>query len=79
MAAKPSFRKPQAKKSAKIPVENAVPSDAPDGPKGSTARSFNAITIKALRDAEAGKNLTNYVDEDDLFGKLGIKIGKAKA
>jgi hypothetical protein len=43
-------------------------------------RVFNAETTQALRDAEQGKNLTAYVDEDDLFKKLGIKpIGKAKA
>ena len=27
---------------------------------------------------EAGKNLTTYADENDLFRKLGIKIRKAK-
>ena len=39
----------------------------------------NARTRKALRDADAGINLTRYVDEDDLFRKLGIKLGKEKA
>ena len=39
----------------------------------------NAATRKALRDADAGKNLTRYVDADDLFRKLGIKLGKEKA
>lgn len=39
----------------------------------------NARTRKALRDAEAGKNLTTYVDTDDLFKKLGIKVGQEKA
>jgi hypothetical protein len=39
----------------------------------------NARTRKALRDAEAGKNLTRYVDADDLFRKLGIKLGQEKA
>jgi hypothetical protein len=34
----------------------------------------NARTRKALRDADAGKNLTRYVDEDDLFKKLKIKL-----
>jgi hypothetical protein len=43
-------------------------------------RFFNAETAQALRDAEKGKNLTTYVDEDDLFRRLGIKpVGKAKA
>jgi hypothetical protein len=36
----------------------------------------NARTRKALRDAGAGKDLTRYVDEDDLFKKLGIKLGQ---
>ena len=36
----------------------------------------NARTRKALRDADAGKNLTSYADEDDLFRKLGIKLGQ---
>jgi hypothetical protein len=39
----------------------------------------NARTRKALRDADAGKNLTRHVDADDLFGKLGIKLGQEKA
>ena len=39
----------------------------------------NARTRKALRDADAGKNLTHYVDADDLFRKLGIKLGQEKA
>jgi hypothetical protein len=39
----------------------------------------NARTRKTLRDADAGKNLTRYVDADDLFRKLGIKLGQEKA
>jgi hypothetical protein len=39
----------------------------------------NARTRKALRDADAGKNLTRYVDADDLFRELGIKLGQEKA
>jgi DNA-damage-inducible protein J len=33
------------------------------------ARVPNATTRKALRDAEAGRNLTRYADADDLFKK----------
>jgi DNA-damage-inducible protein J len=33
------------------------------------ARIPNAATREALRDAEAGKNLTRYADADDLFRK----------
>ena len=39
----------------------------------------NARTRKALRDADAGKNLTEYADADDLFRKLGITLGQDKA
>ena len=38
----------------------------------------NARTRKALRDADAGKNLTEYADADDLFRKLGIQLGQDK-
>ena len=38
----------------------------------------NARTRKALRDADAGKNVTEYADADDLFRKLGIKLGQEK-
>ncbi|MGA8352344.1 MAG: type II toxin-antitoxin system RelB/DinJ family antitoxin [Isosphaeraceae bacterium] len=41
------------------------------------ARIPNATTRKALRDAEAGKNLTRYADADDMFRKLGIKSGQS--
>jgi len=41
------------------------------------ARIPNATTRKALRDAEAGKNLTRYDDADDLFRKLGVKSGQS--
>jgi DNA-damage-inducible protein J len=41
------------------------------------ARIPNATTRKALRDAEAGKNLTRYDDADDLFRKLGIQSGQS--
>jgi DNA-damage-inducible protein J len=40
------------------------------------ARIPNATTRKALRDAEAGRNLTRYADADDLFRKLGVKSGQ---
>ena len=35
-------------------------------------------TVEALHDLETG-HLTRYVDEDDMFRKLGIKVGKKKA
>jgi DNA-damage-inducible protein J len=41
------------------------------------ARIPNATTRQALRDADAGKNLTRYADADDLFRKLGVKSGQS--
>lgn len=41
------------------------------------ARIPNAATRKALRDAEAGRNLTDYADADDLFEKLALKRGQS--
>jgi hypothetical protein len=38
----------------------------------------NARTRKALRDADAGKNLKRYADEDELFRELGITLGQDK-
>jgi len=75
MANKLAVKKPEVKKSAKVAPEKAVAPMASDVPKAKVRR-FNATTIKALRDAKARKNLTTCVDEDDLFKKLGIKIGK---
>jgi DNA-damage-inducible protein J len=40
------------------------------------ARIPNATTRKALRDAEAGKNLTRHADTDDLFRKLRVQRGQ---
>jgi hypothetical protein len=39
------------------------------------SRIPTADTFRALKELKAGK-LTRYVDEDDLFKKLGIKVGK---
>jgi hypothetical protein len=66
-------------------AEEAVPPEAsaasatcsPDEAAPCTrSHTPNARTRKALRDADAGENLTRYVDEDDLFRKLGIKLGQ---
>ncbi len=63
------------------PADAMAPKEEPT-PDGSNVLSpktdvFNDETEQVLRDADAGKNLTRYVDADDLFRKLGIKIGKA--
>jgi len=80
MATKPANTKPLAENivtAKSAPVKPAAPM-ASDVPKASKVRRFNATTIKALRDAKLRRNLTSCVDEDDLFRKLGVKIGKAK-
>ena len=41
------------------------------------ARIPNATAREALRDAEAGRNLTLHADADDLFRKLGVKRGES--
>jgi hypothetical protein len=56
-----------------------VNSDADEAAPCTRSHVPSARTRKALRDADAGKNLTPYVDADDLFRKLGIKVGKEKA
>jgi len=39
----------------------------------------NAVTRKALKDVEAGKDLTRCADAADMFHKLGIKVGESEA
>ncbi len=66
---------------AAAPPEASASSEVgPPDEAASCTRSHtpNARTRKALRDADAGENLTTYVDADDLFRKLGIKLGKEK-
>ena len=52
------------------PTSSAEPQPATKAPR------LPVDTIKALRELESGE-LTRYDDADDLFKKLGIKIGKA--
>jgi hypothetical protein len=63
----------------------AAAAEAPDASRASPpdeaapcTRSHipNARTRKALQDADTGKDLTRYDDVDDLFRKLGIKLGQ---
>jgi hypothetical protein len=70
--------------SKKPAVENPVPeqsdkSKAPACCEAGATPSFNETTIKALEDARDDRDLTRYADEDDLFQKMGIKVGKTKA
>ncbi len=39
------------------------------------SRKPTAETLEAPRELKTGK-LTRYVDEDDMFKKLGVKVGK---
>lgn len=70
-AGEPVDKKPVPEKPAKPKAPACCEAD--DTP------SFNPATIQALEDARDDKDLTRYADEDDLFKKLGIKVGKAKA
>jgi hypothetical protein len=76
---KPVVKKPmepiaEAGKDATVEKASVLNGSGTESPKKDV---FNAETAQVLRDTAAGKNLTRYVDEDDLFRKLGIKIGKA--
>ena len=76
---KPVVKKPATIKTdpkGSVVTNDGVSSTTSDGTIP-TKDVFNAETAQVLRDADAGKNLTRSVDEDDLFRKLGIKVGKA--
>ena len=67
-----------AKKAAPAKVKTTAKkaSAAPKATKIGPSRSrLPAATVRALKEIETGE-LTRYVDEDDLFKKLGIKLGK---
>jgi hypothetical protein len=80
---KPSGGEPSVPKKVrpkKTKPETAVsngptaPAEAEPGSQTKTKR-LPPATIRALRELQAGE-LTPYVDADDLFRKLGIKLGK---
>lgn len=73
-------------RAAKKPSSEAVDSKSDkavivkNGPCGTTTKTTksripNAVSRKALADLKAGR-VTRYADVDDLFDKLGIKIGE---
>jgi hypothetical protein len=83
MANRLKKKKPEVRKSAIAgtePEEATVANDQSIREAGDVSSLskdvFNAETAQVLRDADAGRNLTHYVDEGDLFRKLGIAIGK---
>jgi hypothetical protein len=77
--AKKAVAKKAAAKKATLAKAKASVKKAPATPKaGKTKPSRSglpAATIRALKELEAGK-LNRYADADDLFRKLGIKLGK---
>jgi hypothetical protein len=74
----PAVRKAAPKKAA--PSEKSVangPAVSAKAQPATKARRLPAATIRALKELEAGK-LTRYADADELFRKLGIKLGGDK-
>ncbi len=61
-----------------VPKKPAEP-EAPTCCEADWTPSFNETTLKAMEDVRTGKNLTRYADADELFEKMGIKVGKANA
>ncbi len=73
---KPSSKALDSKSDKTVIVRNG-----PDGKYGATTKTTksripNAVSRKALADLKAGR-VKKYADVDDLFDKLGIKIGKS--
>jgi hypothetical protein len=78
MAHKLVTKKAVVKKTSAVPTKAAAKktSAAPKTSKAVLSRSrIPAATIRALKELKAGE-LTRYADADDLFKKLGIKLGK---
>jgi hypothetical protein len=68
------------KRAGKKPVsKKTADPEAPTCCEADWTPSFNETTVKAMEDVRAGRNLTRYADADELFEKMGIKVGKAKA
>jgi hypothetical protein len=86
MAHKLTTKKSGGEKPApkKVPPKKATPKGAGSDRRTTSAKArpapeakpLPAATIRALEELEAGE-LTRYDDADDLFRKLGIKLGKA--
>ena len=74
---KPAAKKTSAKKAvpAKKVAANGPAPSAGAKPATAAKKRLPAATIRALKELEAGK-LNRYADADDMFRKLGIKLGK---
>lgn len=69
-------KKLELKKSSLEDDSTSSNGDAPRISEGfAEGRAPTADTLKALEELKAGK-LTRYDDKEDLFRKLGIKLGK---
>jgi hypothetical protein len=79
MAIKPTIKKPAIGRVApKAPKAQspALAGEISGIHRHTKSRIPNATTRRAIADVKAGR-LTRYADEDELFRKLGIKVGKA--
>ena len=74
---KPAAEKATAKKggASKRAAANGPAASAGAEPATKAKKRLPAATIRALKELEAGK-LNRYADADDMFQKLGIKLGK---
>ncbi len=61
--------------SSKKTTANGPTASAGAEPVTKARKRLPAATIRALKELEAGE-LHRYADADDLFQKLGIKLGK---
>ena len=66
---------PAKKATAKKTTANGPAASAGAKPATKAKKRLPAATIRALKELEAGK-LNRYADADDMFQKLGIKLGK---
>jgi hypothetical protein len=74
---KPAAKKSPAKKggSARKVAANGPATSAKATPAPKAKKRLPAATIRAMKELAAGK-LNRYADADDMFQKLGIKLGK---
>ncbi len=75
-ANKPSSKVVDSKSDKAVVVKNGLGGTHGATTKTTKSRIPNAVSRKALADLKAGR-VTRYADVDDLFDKLGIKIGKS--
>ncbi|MFI5456694.1 MAG: hypothetical protein ACHRXM_14695 [Isosphaerales bacterium] len=59
-----------------LSMTNGPVPDVEEAVLDTKSRIPNAATRRALADLKTGR-VTRYVDADDLFRKLGVKVGKA--